>query len=112
MRKAHSAFRGSGLHFLVDAGHPQLLAYERCDERDRFLLLLNNDEAACSVIVQNGGLWQDAGSEADIKADEETIQVVLPGFGYAILHAYADNVTGAIRLSAHSALAQARCSSL
>lgn len=114
MRKAHSAFRGSGLHFLVDAGHPQLLAYERCDERDRFLLLLNNNEAACSVIVQNGGLWQDAGSEADIKADEETIQVVLPGFGYAILHAYADNVTGAIRLSAHSALAQAqaRCSSL
>lgn len=103
LRKAYPALRGSGLRFLEAPGHPQLLAYERHDARDRFLLLLNNDETACSVIVQAGGqsgLWQDAGSSAHVRTDEGAIQIALPAFGYAILHAAADRASEAIRLLA------------
>lgn len=103
MRKAHPALRGSGLRFLTVTGHPQLLAYERRDEQDRFLLLLNNNETECSVTLQSGGMnrmWLDACSDADVQRDEGTMQVVLPDFGYAILHISADTGSDAILLSA------------
>ncbi|MFD1266076.1 glycoside hydrolase family 13 protein [Paenibacillus motobuensis] len=102
LRKAHPALRGSGLRFLTISGLPQLLVYERYDEKDRFLLLLNNDESACTVTVQSSGLnglWQDVGSDTVIRIAESTIEVALPGFGYAILQASADHLIEDIRLS-------------
>ncbi|MFD0712774.1 glycoside hydrolase family 13 protein [Paenibacillus sp. GCM10027626] len=109
LRKSHPCLRGSGLKFLAASGQPQLLAYERMDEQERFLLLLNNDAAALSVTVQTGGqsaLWLDAGSDGDVQWSDGVVQVELPGFGYAILHAPASSGSEEIILSGQKRLAQ------
>jgi cyclomaltodextrinase len=90
LRKAHPALRGSGLRFLPVPEHPQLLVYERWDDNERFLFMLNNEDApvvAAIPAAHPAGSWRTVNSEPYATVEESAVQVALPPYGYTILHA-------------------------
>lgn len=93
LRKSYAALRGSGITFVQIAGHPQLLAYERWDETDRFLFVLNNSEEKVSVAIpatENDVPWCTLDSEIPAPVTQGAIPMTLPPYGYEILYAPAD----------------------
>ncbi|GAA0354977.1 alpha-glycosidase [Bacillus horti] len=93
LRKSHAALRGSGLKFLPLPEHTQILAYERWDDRDRFLFVLNNEDASVSIVIPalQPSKWRSVESPATIHFIDGEVHMSLPPYGYAILHTHEED---------------------
>ncbi|WP_217593240.1 alpha-glycosidase [Cohnella sp. GbtcB17] len=91
LRKAHPALRGSGLAFVPIESQPQVLAYERWDANERFLIVVNNQERPVSIdvpVAQADAGWRDANTGAAVSAGAAgALHAELPAYGYAIWRA-------------------------
>ncbi|MNC32074.1 Cyclomaltodextrinase [compost metagenome] len=87
LRKSNSAFRSSAIKFLEHPEHPALLVYERWDEHDRFLVIMNNSEFPMDAQVsalKSESVWinQELQQPADIG---ERGELHIPAYGYMLL---------------------------
>lgn len=91
LRKSHPALRCSGLSFTAIERQPQVLAYERWDADERFLIVMNNQEAAVNVdvpVAQPHAGWQDTGAgNAAGAIVQGALRFELPAYGYAVWRA-------------------------
>jgi cyclomaltodextrinase len=90
LRKQYEALRGSGLRFISIPEHPQLLVYERWNDTDRFMIVLNNQAQAAEADIPTGvpsRAWRTIHGEATIELSEELLQITVPPYGYSILQA-------------------------
>ncbi|WP_141504787.1 alpha-glycosidase [Paenibacillus luteus] len=87
LRQQYSALQDGALTFLQDQVNDRNLIYERRDEQDQFVILINNSEhrsAFRSTIAE--GVWTDLVSNSLVITLKGQLNWDLPPFGYAILH--------------------------
>lgn len=88
LRKQYAALRTGSLKFQHEGNNEQTLVYERWDEQDRFLILINNSDAGvtCTAAASENS-WKDIESGSIVAAPQGQVTVELPAYGYSILHA-------------------------
>ncbi|CAH1208067.1 Cyclomaltodextrinase [Paenibacillus plantiphilus] len=88
LRKQYTALRTGNLKFQQDGNSEQTLVYERWNEQDHFLILINNSDASVSsTATSSADSWTDVESGNTVTAKQGQVTVELPAFGYSILHA-------------------------
>ncbi|GGG07432.1 alpha-glycosidase [Paenibacillus abyssi] len=88
LRNSHAALRTGGLKFLQDQHNDYVLAYERRDAQDRFVIVMNNSErAVTSQTVVSGSCWHNIVTGQSVRADKGQLNAELPAYGYMILQA-------------------------
>lgn len=86
MRMEHAALRGTGFSFLSAESGSKLLAYERQEGAERFVIVLNASEETASFTLPAAGVgacWAEQRSEGVQLKPNGT--VLLDGYSYAIL---------------------------
>lgn len=90
LRKSHTAFRSSGFKSLDIPDHPSLLVYERWDEHNRFLIVLNNEEVLVDATIPVPGMdaiWVNLETQKRTEKFTSLLHLNLPEFGYAVFQA-------------------------
>lgn len=90
LRKSHTAFRSSGFKSLEIPDHPSLLVYERWDEHNRFLIVLNNEEVLVDATIPVPGMdaiWVNLETQKRTEKFTSLLHLNLPEFGYAVFQA-------------------------
>lgn len=85
LRKDYAALRTGELHFLPQA-NKQLLVYERSNETDQFIIMINNAEAAtfAQLDIKNER-FIDVHADALVAAEQDGLNIKLDSYGYVIL---------------------------
>lgn len=88
LRKTHSALRGNGLKFLTNREQPKLLAYERWDQQDHFLIVMNVAATPSSTVLlpSVSANWKSIYGNASAKVGDKQVQLELAAYGFTILH--------------------------
>ncbi|WP_139995183.1 alpha-glycosidase [Paenibacillus paridis] len=87
LRQQYSALQDGAITFLQDQVSDRNFIYERRDDQDQFVILINNSEnhsAFRSTIEE--GVWTDMVSNSIVITLKGQLNWELPPFGYAILH--------------------------
>lgn len=88
LRHNYAALQTGTLNFLMDLENDNNLIYERRDGKDHFLILINNsDQSSTFRTVVSKEAWSGILSDAPVSTPQGQLNVTLPPFGYAILHA-------------------------
>ncbi len=93
LRKQFNALRGSGLRFILLREQPQLLVYERWDDTERFIIMLNNQNSKIDLEISSHLPeldWRQIHGEAKFQSKDARRQISIPSYGYSILQASAD----------------------
>ncbi len=86
LRLGAAALRTGDFEVVRAEAGEQLLAYSRQDERERYVIVLNNSEASDSVRLTLGsGRLSDAWTGASIAAKQGSVELSLAPYGYRIL---------------------------
>lgn len=88
LRKTYPALRGNGLKFLTNREQPTLLAYERWDQQDHFLIVMNVAATPSSTLLlpSVSAKWKSIYGNASVKVGEKQVQLELTAYGFTILH--------------------------
>lgn len=85
LRKEYSALRTGELRFITQ-DNKQLLVYERWNENERFIILINNaDEATTTQLAVDHKQWIDVESNETVTSIANALHIDLPAFGYRIV---------------------------
>ena len=87
LRHQYPALQDGTLAFLQDQANDRNLIYERRDEQDRFVILINNSENPSifrTTLTEEE--WMDIVSDTLVTTEHGQLNLELPPFGYAILH--------------------------
>lgn len=88
LRHKYSALQTGKLTFLKDSENDNNLIYERRDANDHFLILINNsDQPSAFRTTVSKEAWTGILSDAPVSTAQGQLNLTLPAFGYAILHA-------------------------
>ncbi|MBW7473132.1 alpha-glycosidase [Paenibacillus oenotherae] len=88
LRHKYAALRTGSVTFLQDQESDTSLIYERRDEQDHFIILINNSDTAATLrTTVSRDSWTGVLSEAPVVTPQGQLKLQLPPFGYAILHA-------------------------
>lgn len=86
LRLAHRALRTGGFRFLQAEPGSSTLAYERWDERERFVILINRGGRQAGFRLPAAGTeWTDALSGESVAAAGGNLVCSLPPYGYKVL---------------------------
>lgn len=89
LRKSSPAFRSSGFKVLEVPGYPRLLVYERWNEQERLMVIMNNADSSVETdlqILPSGSSWIRLDGESNTHAltTDERLRLELSAFGHAI----------------------------
>ncbi|MEW9698940.1 alpha-glycosidase [Paenibacillus sp. SI8] len=88
LRLANPTLRTGKLAFLQAEEQSHIIAYERSDEKDQFLIIINRGtESADLLLPVTKGQWKNEFTNETIAAKANQLQITLPALGYAVLRA-------------------------
>ncbi|ADH98587.1 alpha-glycosidase [Salisediminibacterium selenitireducens] len=87
LRKDHKALRDGSFRFLSAAKDAKYVAFERADDKDRFIIAMNSDKKQHNVNIEQVGnhSFTDIDSGDRYKAKNGTFTVSVPSLGAVIL---------------------------
>ncbi|WP_199615329.1 alpha-glycosidase [Paenibacillus alkalitolerans] len=92
LRHRHAALRTGTFRFLLAKEGEGRLAYERADEKDRFVILMNRNKKPASFELEIGaGEWLDALTGepgAAVSSRHGMLELELPAYGYLVLQSH------------------------
>lgn len=87
LRHQYAALQDGTLTFVSDQDNDQHLIYERRDDRDLFVILINRSQTASTLrTTVSGEAWTDVMSGKEVVTSQGQLSYELPAYGYAILH--------------------------
>lgn len=92
MRHQYPALQDGALAFLQDQENDHHLIFERRDDLDRFVILMNRSEGSSTFrSMIDGEAWTDLVSASEVVTAQGQLSLELPPYGYAILHRQTGN---------------------
>lgn len=86
LRKDHSALRTGSFQFLTAENNGGKLAYQREDDNETIIILVNNDKFAQTLTVPAEGRdWTNLWTGETVEVRKGQLGMKLPAFGFAIL---------------------------
>lgn len=86
LRKSHAALRTGSFHFKYAQKDDTLLSYERCEENDHFVILINPDERTRLLSIHlQPGRWKDAFTGQNVSIDDGTYTEKLSPYSFRVL---------------------------
>ncbi|MEW9669410.1 alpha-glycosidase [Ammoniphilus sp. 3BR4] len=86
LRKKYSALR-TGLFRFLKVSSKQAIAYERKDNQEHFVIVVNNHDQPVTLNLKElaGSGWEEALTDEILDANGKGLTLSLPGYGYAVL---------------------------
>jgi cyclomaltodextrinase len=86
LRKTYSALRTGGIRFIYAKLNDSRLAYERWNDEERYIVLLNASMDHCTMqVTLPSGKWQNVWNDETFDVAKDQYNTHLPAFGFQVL---------------------------